>query len=118
MSLEESSHNVNDSEKSTGRARDWESLIAEWEASDLSQRNFCQQHNLSLASFGYYRKKFREAHYQTAAVLPVKVQSSNDRLSATTASLRLLFPNGIQLIAPNERLDELSPLVKQLWALK
>ncbi len=38
---------------------DWERLMAEYEASSLTQRAFCEQHELTYSSFGYWRKRLR-----------------------------------------------------------
>jgi transposase-like protein len=38
---------------------EWERLMAEYEAGELSQRAFCTQHGLVYSSFGYWRKQLR-----------------------------------------------------------
>jgi hypothetical protein len=38
----------------------WQGLLAEWEARNLTQREFCQQHNVKIGTFAKWRKKFRE----------------------------------------------------------
>ena len=38
---------------------EWERLMAEYEAGELSQRAFCAQHGLAYSSFGYWRKHLR-----------------------------------------------------------
>ena len=40
---------------------EWERLMAEYEAGDVSQRVFCAQHGLAYSSFGYWRKRLRGA---------------------------------------------------------
>ncbi len=37
----------------------WEQLMAQYEAGDLSQRLFCEQHGLAYSTFGYWRKQLR-----------------------------------------------------------
>ena len=48
---------------STNTRRDrsaWEQLMAQYEAGDLSQRQFCEQHGLAYSTFGYWRKQLRQ----------------------------------------------------------
>jgi transposase-like protein len=46
--------------RSNRRSREeWERLMAEYEAGELSQRAFCAQHGLAYSSFGYWRKQLR-----------------------------------------------------------
>lgn len=43
-----------------GRSRaDWEALMARYEISDLTQREFCAQQGLAYSSFCYWRKRLR-----------------------------------------------------------
>ena len=37
----------------------WQEHIAEWKASGLSQRVYCQRNLLALATFGYWRHKLK-----------------------------------------------------------
>ena len=39
----------------------WEQLMAQYEAGDLSQRVFCEQHGLAYSTFGYWRKQLRQS---------------------------------------------------------
>ncbi|HED15082.1 MAG TPA: hypothetical protein ENI62_15790 [Gammaproteobacteria bacterium] len=43
-----------------GRAA-WGQLMAQYEASDLSQSLFCEQHRLAYSTFGYWRKQLRQS---------------------------------------------------------
>ena len=38
---------------------DWEALMARYEISDLTQREFCAQQGLAYSSFCYWRKRLR-----------------------------------------------------------
>jgi len=35
--------------------------MAQYEAGDLSQRIFCEQHGLAYSTFGYWRKQLRQS---------------------------------------------------------
>ena len=37
----------------------WQEHIAEWKASGLSQRVYCQRNLLAVATFGYWRRKLK-----------------------------------------------------------
>jgi hypothetical protein len=37
---------------------EWLTLVRSWEESGLSQRAFCQKHELKLATFGYWRTRY------------------------------------------------------------
>ena len=40
---------------------EWERLMAEYDAGELSQRACCAEHGLAYSSFGYWRKQLRGA---------------------------------------------------------
>jgi transposase-like protein len=39
----------------------WEELMAQYEASGLKQRTFCEQHGLAYSTFCYWRKQLRQS---------------------------------------------------------
>ncbi len=39
----------------------WEQLMAQYEASDLPQRLFCEQHEIAYSTFSYWRKQLRQS---------------------------------------------------------
>lgn len=47
--------------KSTERMAFWRDHWEAWAASGVSQRAYCARHGLSLAAFGYWRNRIREA---------------------------------------------------------
>jgi len=50
---------------------DWERLMAEYESSTLTQREFCERHELAYSSFGYWRKRLRQSMSTTAQREPL-----------------------------------------------
>ncbi len=56
-------------EKTEAAARksreEWVALMAEYEAGDLSQREFCERHEVAYSTFGYWRKQLRSSAVQT-----------------------------------------------------
>ncbi len=59
----------------------WEQLMSQYEASDLSQRTFCEQHGLAYSTFGYWRKQLRQsaAHEnQPASLIELPMLPTSD----------------------------------------
>src|SRR5438477_9200666 len=77
-----------------GRARDeqkerqWRQWIAEWRASGLSVRAFCDRRGLATPSFYHWRRVLRRRAAEAAAFVPVQVVAdappSAPSTSATT----------------------------------
>jgi hypothetical protein len=53
---------------------EWERLMAEYEAGDVSQRVFCAQRGLAYSSFGYWRKHLRGALAAEGRPMPALVE--------------------------------------------
>ena len=61
----------------------WKQLMAQYEAGDLSQRIFCEQHRLAYSTFGYWRKQLRQsAHNETqpASLIELPMLSTGESL--------------------------------------
>ena len=59
----------------------WEQLMAQYEAGDLSQRIFCEQHGLAYSTFGYWRKQLcRPVHNenQPASLIELPMLSTDE----------------------------------------
>lgn len=57
------------SEKAGRRSRaQWVELMAMYEAGGLSQREFCEQHEVAYSTFGYWRKRLRSPSLPVLAV--------------------------------------------------
>lgn len=55
---------INNASTNTRRDRsEWERLMTQYEAGDLSQRMFCERHGLAYSTFGYWRKQLRQLAY-------------------------------------------------------
>lgn len=79
----------------------WNTIIAEYEKSGISQVDFCKQHDLSSAQFGYYRgllkPKKHDSKKSGSTFTPVKINQH-----ATISEIRLTLPNGFQCTLPVE----------------
>lgn len=75
----------------------WQRHIRAWQRSGLSQTAYCQDQQLSLASFGYWRK--RCSVIPAAALLPAVIPVLRET-PASSAQLR--SPGGWQILLPAE----------------
>ena len=84
------------------RPNDWSTLVAEQEASGISQKDFCNQRSLVLSQFVYYRcrlkNKENEAKISQPSFKPVKVVCKE--AAHATGDIRLSLPNGFQFSFP------------------
>jgi hypothetical protein len=82
----------------------WKKLIEEQEISGLSQREFCQQKDVVLSQFGYYRSQLRmqsqNSNSQKAQFTPIKI-SDKDSIATKSAEIKLILPNGFQCTFPS-----------------
>jgi hypothetical protein len=72
----------NTANSNTRRSRSaWEQLMAQYEAGDLSQRIFCEQHGLAYSTFGYWRKQLRRPVHnenQPASLIELPMLSTDE----------------------------------------
>lgn len=91
---------MNNTEQQTKREK-WETIIAEYEKSGMSQIAFCKQNELTLAQFGYYRGALKPKQNlpkkPSNAFVPVKI---NQQTSAS--EIRLTLPNGFHCTLPSD----------------
>ena len=65
------------------KARYWQQHMEAWQASDLTQPAYCQQHTISLAAFGYWRTRLKKRWSEdgkqdsTVSCLPVHLTPSS-----------------------------------------
>lgn len=81
---------------------DWEAHVNEWSKSSLTQKAFCQQKGLSLASFGYWRKKLASKK-RSSNLIPVTVSAP------TTIRVRLHW--GADIDVPVSALETVLPIL-------
>jgi len=64
------------SKDSSGRRRFWQQHLQNWKSSGLSQAKYCRQHELSLKSFVYWKRKDKGLSTAVCLVeVPVQRQS-------------------------------------------
>ena len=77
----------------------WRKIIDEYLASDMTQKAFCEQHNVSLPQFVYYHGKFRGEKEQSGAMssfVPVKIP--HHEKPVPSSDIKLTLPNGFQCV--------------------
>lgn len=104
----------------------WKGVFERFAASEMSQREFCRCEGISLSTFGYRKKKFRNLdHVGAVARGSTKVPISTPFIELATIAtasanvrgdeLELRFPSGISLRAgariPTRTLLELTRLL-------
>jgi hypothetical protein len=92
--------------------------IANWQASSLSQAEYCKEHGIKPHIFSYYKKKFSSSANQSSQLVPVKLLAdrsvSANGLSDCNA-LKLSHANGFSLdINPQADMASLKPLLELL----
>jgi len=80
----------------------WYKLVEDQEKSGLSQKEFCNQHNLILSKFVYYRcliKNKEKTTINKASFVPVKVSLKEN--TVVSGEIKLSLPNGFQCAFPS-----------------
>ena len=104
-------------------------LCQQWHASCQTKSAFCQQHNLSIASFSKWSRKYllennqvptnnahekcditsAGAHQESSCFQTIDIMAVNDNHQR----INILLPNGVQLLIPFT-IENISQLMKEL----
>lgn len=119
---------MNRSEKREQRKAEMFALLTQQEASGLSQIEFCKQSKVSIATFGYWRKKYLDhqqtdmttspnpdKHLSKKKFIPLEITSS---LPKITAPLEIQLPNQIILRCSSLSFHQLSEVIEELQKVK
>jgi len=82
----------------------WQQHILDWGKSKLPQKVYCQQNNISFASFGYWRTRLNRLQKPTKKLVPVT-------LTRPSAVVVITLPMGIRIDVPVQTLAEVLPVV-------
>lgn len=81
----------------------WQHHIDVWQTTQLSQAQYCRNHDLDQSQFSYWKRKFNRVNSVTKSVtskfILAQVQTITEQVSS---SLTLTLPSGAQL----EGIDE------------
>ena len=73
--------------------REMFSLIKEWQTGEISQKDFCDRHDLSIHTFYYWLRKYKQAHSSSNnGFLPVEIGPS---VRDTRGEIQIHYPNGV-----------------------
>ena len=84
------------------------SLIRKWQDSNQTQKVFCQEHEIKLATFHYWQKRYRnQVQEDLSGFIPLEISSSVARV------IEIRYPKGVILQLPALDLRLLKQLVNQ-----
>jgi hypothetical protein len=90
--------------KQTGKAQFWREQIDSWSKSDVAQRRYCEDNNLSYSSFTYWRGKQQASKAAASKWLPIKV-------TVPSSIISIILPGNIRLEVSAGCLSEVLPVV-------
>ena len=99
--------------------------IPQWQASSLTQAEYCKIHDIKPHIFSYYKKKFSSAipsTKQASQLVPVKLVAEeilgDSRLSVGSPVIKVTHSNGFSLeVPPSTELSSLKPLLELLRSI-
>jgi hypothetical protein len=99
--------------------------IPQWQASRLTQIEYCKAHDIKLHIFSYYKKKFSSVTSsvkQASQLVPVKLVTEglldDSRLSADSSVIKVTHANGFSLvIKASTELASLKPVLELLRSI-
>lgn len=102
--------------RTNGQTRQiWQERLARFATSGLTVEAFCQQENVSTASFYHWRRRLAEQAPPSASDGPPLFQAVT--VGATAATLSIELPNGVRLQLPTDQLQLVRVVVAELAAL-
>ncbi len=70
-------------------------LIREWKESGINQKDFCRQHDLTMHSFYYWLRKYKQINTPLEnGFLPVEIKPP---VNGTRGDIQIHYPNGVQI---------------------
>jgi hypothetical protein len=87
--------------KTTDRQNQMFSLVEECNQSELTRKEFCKLHSLSINCFYYWQKKYRQQIFKDRPGF-IRVHPGNGHGSwpSTSQPIVLTYPNGVSLQLP------------------
>lgn len=70
----------------------WQQHHQQWQQSGLTQKAYCQQHELKLANFRYWRSRLQAKGAVSAKLIPLGPRSVEPVLSISAGALRIEIP--------------------------
>ncbi len=87
------------------------SLIKKWKKSGINQRDFCDQHDLSIPTFHYWLRKYKHIHTSSEnGFVPVEISPATDIIKG---EIQIHYPNGVLLTLSEEAsISRIKALIK------
>jgi len=82
----------------------WQRHIEGWRQSNLSQKAYCQQQDLSFTSFGYWRTRLNRNTDSRGQFIPMS-------FAGASSSVTVFLPTGVRLEFPIHALAEVLPVI-------
>ncbi len=98
----------------------WRKHIDNWQSSGISQTKYCEQENISFASFSWWRTKGLKGKTKSKKIsfVPAVIKEPETAVSKLHINIELIFPNQIKLVLPsNLPVTNLVSIVKSLGGL-
>jgi hypothetical protein len=89
--------------KSAEKKAFWQQHIQTWEQGKLPQKVYCQQHNISFASFGYWRTRLKRLEKPAPKLVPVTL--------TRPTMVMMTLPMGIRIEVPTNALAQVLPVI-------
>lgn len=94
----------------------WQKIIEDQAQSGLSRREFCERNQIVLSQFSYYYVAFKKKQQKDLAgpsdVIPIHLRLEPG--SATGHEIKVLLPNGLQVLLPCKDQDQLKQWLEVL----
>ena len=75
--------------KNKTKGERWESIIAEWEESGRTQKEFCFEKGISRNTFHYHRKKLKQKKQKFVEVRRVEIPAKEIEILLTKGEVRI-----------------------------
>lgn len=82
-------------------------LVRQWRESGLTRQEFCLQHGITLAKFGYWIARWKEDQSGgSGGFIPM-----GSTMTANASAIAVIYPNGVRLEIPSTDLGLVSRLI-------
>ena len=90
-----------DATRGRDREQTWREIMARFEQTGLSQQAFCEQEQIKLTTFGYWRRELKRRDRQGESVKPRgTLASANKESSPTNTETPLFVPVQVSQVLP------------------
>ncbi len=67
-------------------------LVKAWENSGMDRSTYCKEHGISIATFSYWRTKYKKSLQPETPFLELQPES--------VIKLEVIYPNGVRVLLP------------------